>query len=41
MTMSDRILVLFQGQVMGIIDADGAQIGKIGLMMAGTKEEEK
>ena len=40
MTMSDRILVLFQGQVMGIIDAEGAQIERIGLMMAGTKEEE-
>ena len=40
MTMSDRILVLFQGQVMGVIDAEGAQIEKIGLMMAGTKEEE-
>lgn len=41
MTMSDRILVLFQGQVMGIIDAEGAQIEKIGLMMAGTRKEEK
>ncbi|MCD6136848.1 ABC transporter ATP-binding protein [Candidatus Bipolaricaulota bacterium] len=41
MTMSDRILVLFQGQVMGIIDAEGAQIERIGLMMAGTEEEKK
>jgi len=40
MTMSDRILVLFQGQVMGVVDAEGAQIERIGLMMAGTKEEE-
>ncbi|MEA3238732.1 MAG: ABC transporter ATP-binding protein [Candidatus Bipolaricaulota bacterium] len=39
MTMSDRILVLFQGQVMGVVDAKGAQIEKIGLMMAGTNEE--
>ncbi|MEA3229698.1 MAG: hypothetical protein U9P44_02180, partial [archaeon] len=30
MTMSDRILVLFQGQVMGVVDAEGAQIEKIG-----------
>ena len=39
MSMSDRILVLFQGQVMGIVDAKGAKIGEIGLMMAGEKRE--
>jgi len=40
MTMSDRILVLFEGRVMGVIDAKAAQIERIGLMMAGIGEEE-
>ena len=40
MTMSDRILVLFEGRVMGVIDARAAQIERIGLMMAGIEEEE-
>jgi simple sugar transport system ATP-binding protein len=39
MTISDRILVLFSGEVMGIIDADGANVEQIGLMMAGTQHE--
>jgi len=39
MTISDRILVLFSGEVMGIIDADGADVERIGLMMAGTRHE--
>jgi len=39
MTISDRILVLFNGDVMGIIDADGADVEQIGLMMAGTRHE--
>jgi len=39
MTISDRILVLFGGEVMGIIDADGADAEQIGLMMAGTRHE--
>jgi len=38
--MSDRILVLFEGRVMGVIDAKAAQIERIGLMMAGIEEEE-
>ena len=39
MTMSDRILVLFEGRVMGVIDAKAAQIERIGLMMAGIEEQ--
>lgn len=37
MTLSDRILVLFNGEVMGILDAESADIEEIGLMMAGTR----
>jgi len=36
MTMSDRILVLFDGNVMGILNAENANIEEIGLMMAGS-----
>ena len=39
MTMSDRILVLFNGEVMGILEAESADIEKIGLMMAGTRHK--
>ncbi|RLE06798.1 heme ABC transporter ATP-binding protein, partial [Candidatus Aerophobetes bacterium] len=38
-TLSDRIMVLFNGEVMGILDAESADIGEIGLMMAGTRYE--
>lgn len=37
MMLSDRILVLFNGKVMGIFDAESADIEEIGLMMAGTR----
>lgn len=39
MTLSDRILVLFNGKVMGILDAESADIEEIGLMMAGTRHK--
>lgn len=39
MCMSDRIAVMFEGQLMGIMDAQEADIKTIGLMMAGVKPE--
>jgi simple sugar transport system ATP-binding protein len=39
MTLSDRILVLFNGEVMGILDAESVDIEEIGLMMAGTRHK--
>lgn len=39
MTMSDRIMVIFSGEVMGIVDAEGAKIEEIGLMMAGERKQ--
>jgi len=39
MTMSDRILVIFNGEVRGILDAESADIEEIGLMMAGTRHK--
>ncbi len=39
MTIADRIAVLFEGQVMGIVPASEASIEQLGLMMAGTEME--
>jgi simple sugar transport system ATP-binding protein len=38
MTMSDRIAVMYKGKIAGIIKATEAEIGEIGLMMAGAKQ---
>jgi len=38
--LSDRIAVIFKGQIMGVFDAHAANIEKIGLLMAGVKEEQ-
>ncbi|MGA9349902.1 MAG: ABC transporter ATP-binding protein [Anaerolineae bacterium] len=37
LTLSDRIAVMYEGEIMGVVDTEGADVGKIGLMMAGTK----
>ena len=39
-SLSDRIAVIFDGQIMGIVGADKADITEIGLMMTGTRQEE-
>ncbi len=39
MQLSDRILVLFSGGVMGIVDATSAKTEEIGLMMAGAVDD--
>jgi simple sugar transport system ATP-binding protein len=38
--LSDRILVLFGGEVMGILDAEDADLETLGLMMAGAHRSE-
>jgi len=38
--LSDRVLVLCAGRVMGTLDADRADVGEIGLMMAGAQRSE-
>jgi simple sugar transport system ATP-binding protein len=35
LNLSDRIAVMFEGRIMGVADAAGASVDKIGLMMAG------
>ncbi len=38
--LSDRVAVIFKGQIMGVFDSQAANIEKIGLLMAGVKEEQ-
>jgi simple sugar transport system ATP-binding protein len=37
--LSDRIAVMFEGQTMGILSADQADLETIGMMMAGATAE--
>jgi simple sugar transport system ATP-binding protein len=38
LALSDRIAVIFEGQIMGMVDSDEATPEKLGLLMAGVKE---
>ena len=38
LSVADRIAVLFEGQVMGILKSDEADIETLGLMMVGVKK---
>ncbi len=40
LTLSDRVAVMFEGEIMGILPADEADLETIGLMMAGARREE-
>lgn len=40
LTLSDRIAVIYEGEIMGTLDAKDADINEIGLMMTGTKRSE-
>jgi simple sugar transport system ATP-binding protein len=35
--LCDRIAVIFQGRLMGVLESDDPRIADIGLMMAGTR----
>jgi simple sugar transport system ATP-binding protein len=37
LSLSDRIAVMYEGQIVDIVEADGANLDEIGLMMAGSK----
>jgi simple sugar transport system ATP-binding protein len=39
-TLSDRIAIIYEGSIIGIVDRDGASVEQIGLMMAGISMEE-
>jgi len=38
MTLSDRIAVIYEGAIMGVVNAGEARVEQLGLMMAGAKE---
>jgi simple sugar transport system ATP-binding protein len=38
LAVSDRVAVIYEGQIMGILPADQADISEIGMMMAGARE---
>ena len=40
LALSDRIAVIFDGRIMGIVETDKADINEIGLMMTGSMKEE-
>ena len=41
LSLSDRIAVMYEGEIVGIVPAEGANIEEIGLMMAGSKRLER
>jgi len=40
LSLSDRIAVMFEGEFMGVVDADDVDVEEIGLMMAGVRRME-
>jgi simple sugar transport system ATP-binding protein len=40
LAICDRVAVIFEGEIMGVVPAEGADVDEIGLMMAGRKREE-
>ena len=40
MALSDRIAVIYEGEIMGIVDAEEADVDEIGLMMTGARAED-
>ena len=38
LSLSDRIAVISEGKIMGIVDSEDVDIDKIGMMMAGMQE---
>ncbi len=41
LNLSDRIVVLYEGQIMGEVDAAHANVEQLGLMMAGSQQESR
>jgi len=39
LALSDRLLVIFEGEITGLMQADEVEIEKLGLMMAGAQSE--
>ncbi len=41
LTLSDRIAVIYEGEIMGIVDGENADVDEIGLMMTGSRMSTK
>jgi len=41
LALSDRIAVMYEGEIVGMVDAEGADVNEIGLMMAGSKRQSR
>ncbi|MFN2186998.1 MAG: ABC transporter ATP-binding protein [Anaerolineae bacterium] len=41
MALSDRIAVIYEGQIMGVVDGEKATAEQLGLLMAGVREEDE
>ena len=41
MDVADRIIVMFEGEIMGTLDPKQVSVEEVGLYMAGVKREEK
>ena len=39
LALSDRIAVMYEGRIVGIVDGDDADVTELGLMMAGSTGE--
>ncbi len=39
LALSDRIVVLYEGQIMGVVDREDADVEMLGLMMAGARQQ--
>jgi simple sugar transport system ATP-binding protein len=39
LSLSDRLIVMYEGRIVGEMQAEGADIQNIGLLMAGTRVE--
>ncbi|QRN85260.1 ABC transporter ATP-binding protein [Clostridia bacterium] len=40
LTLADRIAVIYEGEIMGVIEAEDATVAELGLMMAGSKKQD-
>jgi simple sugar transport system ATP-binding protein len=41
MALSDRIAVIYEGEIMGIVEAENADVAEIGLMMTGSRASQR
>jgi simple sugar transport system ATP-binding protein len=39
LNLADRIAVIYEGRIMGVVNRDDVDVEKLGLMMAGVSEE--